>query len=235
MSSNLNNATGVVICVLILSFLIFPVQADTESASSDTGPTLMLDYGAGKFEAYSAKDFMYFVPLVSPTPVDSIASPGNTQTAKITSAKEEKNGDSFKASYGFQMRGKGFHRNNYEPTAMIEKYWKIRKEKTLENMLDFIVLEGKGDGRIDVSGKIVKGEPVINEVKLNFNVSGGKSPVRIGIYSVKRVKDKFDYEKRYNETIVRVDTLSFTRHNSKGYPKMKVSVGSLVKAEEKEG
>ena len=48
-------------------------------------------------------------------------------------------------------------------------------------------------------------------------------------------KGKFDYAKRYDQTVVRVNTLTFTRNDSKKYPKMKVSVASMVKAKEKEG
>ena len=107
MGRKANNFAGIVVFVFLLGFLVFPAQAQTESVSSETGPTLMMDYGAGKFKANSVTDFMYFVPLVSATPVDSKLSKNNTQTSAITSAKEEKKDSTFKGSYGFRMEGKG--------------------------------------------------------------------------------------------------------------------------------
>ncbi len=235
MNNKLNKATGIVICILLFTISVLPLHADTKSALPETGPTLMLDYGLGKLNANAAVDLMYFVPLISLTLVDSEMSPVNTQTVVVLSGKVKRNGNSFKASYEFQMKGKGFHRNNYEPNSMIKTYSKIRKQKTLKNMLEYIILEGQGYGRIDVTGKTENGKEIINEVIVHFNARGGKSPVRIGIYTVKSVKGKFDYEKRYGKMIVRVNTLSFKKTDSEKYPKMRVSVGSLVKANEREG
>ena len=53
------------------------------------------------------------------------------------------------------------------------------------------------------------------------------------MYSVKKSDDKFDYDDRFDETIVRVNTLIFKR--SKNTAKMQVVVASIAGSDEKEG
>ena len=64
----------------------------TDPIARHTGPTIGLDYGAGYTEN-TIDEFMYFIPLVSPTPVESRLSMGNKQTARITSFKTESTED----------------------------------------------------------------------------------------------------------------------------------------------
>jgi hypothetical protein len=116
---------------------------------------------------------------------------------------------------------------------MIDKYSKIRKGRNLTNMLDYIVVEGEGYGSIEVSGNIVNGAEVVDDVKIHFNGRGCKSTVRIGLYSIKPVNGKFDYANRYNEMIVRVNTLAFKRSGEDA--KMEVVVASITGAGKREG
>ena len=207
-----------------------PPQPD---APSEQGPTIVLDYESGKGSANSAEDFMYFVPVVSPTLIECQTSKANTQTARLISFRKELTDDGFFAGCEFEMRGKGYHRNRYVPASMIDKYSKLQKGSTLKHMLDYIVVEGEGYGSIEVSGKIVNGAEVVEDVKIHFNGRGCKSPIRIGLYNVKRVDGKFDYDDRCNEMIVRINTLEFKRSGEDA--KMGVVVASITNAMKKEG
>ncbi len=115
---------------------------------------------------------------------------------------------------------------------MIDRYSKSKKGKTLKSMLDYIVVEGEGYGCIEVSGNIVNGAEVVDDVKIHFNGRGCKSPVRIEIYDVKRINGKFDYADRCNKIVVRVNTLKFKRSDK--VAKMGVAVASITKATGKE-
>lgn len=222
-----------VLCVFLFACCFFIAPCAAEDTPDETGPTIRLDYGADKLKPNPADNWMYFVPIVSPTPIDSKTSKGNTQTAQIISFERKKKGKNFTVLCDFQMKGKGDHKNTFEPVAMIDNYAKIRKTKTLNSMLDYIVLNGTGYGTIEVTGRIEDGAEVVKEVKIHFNRRGQKSPVRIGIYNVKSKKGKFDYADRYSEMVARVNTLTFKKTDKN--PKMYVSVASIVKAKGKEG
>ncbi len=223
--------------IVVIVFIASPVFGETATARADspneTGPTIVLDYGSGKGRANTAADFMYFVPVVSLTLIECQTSKANTQTARLISFRKELADDGFSARCDFEMKGKGYHRNRYLPSSMIDKYSKIQKGKTLKSMLDYIVVEGEGYGSIEVSGNIVNGTEVVNNIEIHFNRRGCKSPVCIGLYDVKRVNGKFDYADRCNEMIVRVNTLVFKRSDEGA--KMGVVVASITKARKKEG
>ncbi len=223
--------------IAVILFVITPFLAAAATAQADSpnedGPTIVLDYGSGKGRANSAAEFMYFVPVVSPTLIECLTSSANTQTARLISFRKELADDAFFVRCEFEMKGAGYHKNRYLPAPMIDKYSKIRKGKTLKNMLDYIVVEGEGYGSIEVSGNIVNGEEVVDEVKIHFNGRGCKSPVRIEMYDVKRINGKFDYADRYNEMIVRINTLAFKRSDEGA--KMGVVVASIARPAKKEG
>ena len=223
--------------IAVILFMMNPFLGATATARADSpneeGPTIVLDYEGGKGRANTAADFMYFVPVVSPTLIECQTSNANTQTARLISFRKKLTDDGFFVWCEFEMRGKGYHKNRYLPPSMIDKYSKIQKGKTLKNMLDYIVVEGEGYGSIEVSGNIVNGAELVDDVKIHFNCRGCKSPVRIGLYDVKRVNGKFDYDDRYNEIVVRVNTLVFKRSDEGA--KMGVVVASITKDTKKEG
>ena len=223
--------------IAVILFIMAPFLRATATTAADSpnekGPTIVLDYGSGKGRANSAADFMYFVPIVSPTLIEYQTSSANTQTARLISFRKELTDDDFSVRCEFEMKGKGYHRNRYLPPSMIGKYSKMQKGKTLKSMLDYIVVEGEGYGSIEVSGKIINGAEVVDDVKVHFNKRGCKSPIRIGLYDVKRTNGKFDYAGRCNEMIVRVNTLVFKRSDNRA--KMGVVVASITKAAKKEG
>ncbi len=224
---------GITVIVFIMSPVSGSIAAPQEDVANETGPTIVLDYGNTKGRANSARDFMYFVPIVSPTLIECQTSRANTQTARLISFRKELVDDGFLVQCEFEMKGKGYHKNRYLPASMIDKYSVNCKGKTLKNMLDYIVVEGGGYGSIEVSGNIVNGTEVVNDVKIHFNGRGCKSPVRIGLYNVKRANGKFDYADRCHEMIVRVNTLAFKRSDEDA--KMGVVVASITKARKKEG
>ena len=223
--------------ITVILFMMSPFSGATATARTDSpnqkGPTIVLDYGSGKGRANSAAEFMYFVPVVSPTLIECQTSKANTQTARLISFRKKLVDDGFSAQCDFEMKGKGYHKNRYLPSSMIDKYSKVQKGETLKNMLDYIVVEGEGYGSIEVSGNIVNGAEVVDDVKVHFSGRGCKSPVRIGLYNVKRANGKFDYADRCNEVIVRVNTLVFKRSDEGA--KMGVVVASITKATKKEG
>src|SRR5215469_11921209 len=81
-----------------------PTDAATNSA---TGPTIRLDYGRDQSPGNSITSFMYFVPLISPEPVSSSTSPGNTQAARVLSARRKSTLHSFVVTCEFEFTGNG--------------------------------------------------------------------------------------------------------------------------------
>ena len=114
---------------------------------------------------------------------------------------------------------------------MIERNIKPEKKgKPLKNILDYIKFEGAGLGYIEATGKIVKGEEVVTEVKVHFNAKGKRSPVTAGIYSVMPHDGKSE---KYDRLVARVNTLTFSRTGEK--PKMAMQLGSVYSYQGKEG
>jgi hypothetical protein len=224
--------SAIVCTVLAVVGLGVCAAGTPEKGGDKTGPTILMDYGSSEARANSAEDFMYFVPLVSMTPIWSETSKPNSQRARLTSFAKTVEDGAFVVSCEFEMTGKGLYRSTFEPVAMIETYAKIRKTETLTSMLDYIKLDAEGKGSIEVSGRIVSGKEVVDDVKVHFN-RGNKSPVRIEIYSVQKTAGKFDYAKRYNRLVARVNSLSFRRTDRK--PAMYVTVASITKAGKNEG
>src|ERR1035438_3942931 len=72
--------------LLALKVAVLDGQAAEASATSGShGPTIRLDYAAGRSNGSPVASFMYFVPLISPEPVASITSPGSTQSVQLFS------------------------------------------------------------------------------------------------------------------------------------------------------
>jgi hypothetical protein len=65
-------------------------------------------------------------------------------------------------------------------------------------------------------------------VDVHFSKRWKKSPVTIGLHSVKPENGQYKYENRYNEIVARVATLTFKK--SDGEPRMDIEVVSVNKA-----
>jgi hypothetical protein len=108
----------------------------------------------------------------------------------------------------------------------------LKEGEPLTNVLDYIKFEGDGVGLIEVKGTISGSKQTVTEVDICFDARSQKSPVTIGLYSVKPQGGQYKYENRYNGLIARVDTLTFRRSGTK--PKMGILIASLHRNTEDE-
>ncbi len=159
-----------------------------------TGPTIFLDYGQGKPALNPVDNFMYFVPLISRTLVETKKNSGNSQQSRVISYKKFVDSATFRVCCEFEMNGNGFYTTFFEPNAMIKDYRQYTKKgKDLKHMLDFIKFEGQCFGVIEIKGKLSQAAETIEEVKIHFNHKNHKSPVTIGIYGVRYVNGDYQY------------------------------------------
>jgi hypothetical protein len=193
------------------------------------GPTIALSYNSSTPAKNPAASFMYFIPLIAPTLVEREISPNNQQQAWIVSYEKKVTSESFYVNCEIEMRGKGFFNNVLDAQGVMAMYLpELKKGAPLTNGLDYIKFEGEGMGRIEVTGTIDGNTETVTQVDLCFNIKGQKSPVTIGLYSIKPEKGQYKYENKYNEVIARVATLTFKKCD--GEPKMGIEVVSVNKA-----
>ena len=192
--------------------------------TASSGPTVILK--CDKVLKNSTPDFMYFVPLISPTLVYSKTSEGNGQKSGLISSQRKSTPKSFYFSGEFQMQGSGFHKNEFDSNGMIARnIGGLKKGEALKNILGYIKFEGEGYGRIEIKGKIEGKKATATEVKVHFNGRGKNSPVTVGIYSVKPVNGEYKYANQYNAIVARVNTLTFDKSTDK--PLMDIVVSSV--------
>jgi hypothetical protein len=203
--------------------------ADVNDAN---GPTVALSYSSRTFKINPISSFMYFIPLISPTFVDRETSANNEQQVGIVSYERNVTSKSFYVTCEFEILGKGFHKNTFDPVGMIAKHaGGLAEGESLTNTLDYIKFEGEGFGRIEAKGTMTGSIPTVTEVDLYFNARDQKSPVTIGLYDVKPQNGQYKYENRYNEIIARVDTLIFKKSEN---PRMGIEMASIHKKTEDE-
>jgi hypothetical protein len=194
-------------------------------STASSGPTVILKCDKEVLEN-STPDFMYFVPLISPTLVYSETSKGNGQKSGLISCVRKSTSKSFYVSGEFQMQGSGFHKNEFDSAGMIARnIGGLKQGKPLQNILGYIKFEGEGYGWIEIKGKIEGKKATATEVKVHFNGKGKNSPVTVGIYSVKPVNGEYKYSNRYNTMVARVNTLTFDKSTDK--PRMGIAISSL--------
>jgi len=203
-----------------MDLLIAPVPAD--------GPTVLLDCNSIGNLRNSTPDFMYFVPLISPVKVTTETSANNAQRSGLISCFRQSTEESFYVSCEFEMRGTGSHKTIFDSVGMIARNTpNIEPGDNLKNILGYIKFDGEGFGWIEMQGKISNGKPSVTQVHVHFNGREGKSPVTVGLYSVKSVNGKYEYANRYNQIVARVDQLIFTE--STACPKMGIEISSLYR------
>jgi hypothetical protein len=195
----------------------------TSGSTASSGPTVILK--SEKALKNPTPDFMYFVPLISPTLVYSETSKGNGQKSGLISGTRKSTSNSFSASGEFQMQGSGFHKNKFDSAGMIARNTKGLKGKPLKNILGYIKFEGEGYGWIEIKGKLNGKKATATEVKVHFNGKGKDSPVTVGLYSVKPVNGEYKYENKYDEIVARVNTLTFNK--STNNPMMGIIVSAV--------
>jgi len=225
---------GIGICVDPNSRISSRGAEPPADSNGSNGPVVMLSYNGLKPMKTPTASFMYFIPLVSPTRVSTEISPNNRQRVMFISYEKSVVLDSFIASCEFEMQGSGFFMDIFDSNEVMATFGEeIKKNAPAKNVLDYIRLEGEGFGRIDVKGTIADSNVTVTQVDLCFNIRGQKSPVTIGLYSVKPEKGQYKYENKYNEIIARVATLTFKKCQDE--PRMEVTVVSVNRATKPNG
>ncbi len=216
------------IMLMLLTAGLCKAQIQQNPLLRESGPTLELDYGIGCSEN-PIDHFMYFIQLISPVLVDPQLSINNTQNVRITSFNQDFQKNRFHVLCELEIIGTGYFLNKYDFESMIENCTKNKKVKILKNVIDFIKIQGHGKGWIEVTGKIINGENVIDEIEIKFD-ENSNDILSIGTYDIKYVGDKYDYANRFNQTVVYVDTLYFKRSNKT--PRMEITVSYILKETE---
>ena len=203
-------------------------------ANDSSGPTVLLSYSKETFKENPISSFMYFVPPISLTRVDRQTSANNEQQIGIISYKRKGTSKSFSVTCEFEILGKGFQKNTFDPVGMMAIFIDELKEgELLTNMLDYIQFEGEGFGRIEVKGTNTGSTQTVTEMNMQFNAKGRKSPVTIGLYDVEPRDGQYKYENRSNQTVARVNTLIFKK--SEKNPRMGIKVASISKSPDSDG
>jgi len=198
------------------------------------GPTVELSYGKGEEKINSTPNFMYFVPLISPTLVDSQTSKDNGQLSTVISRKVNIRGNNFNIECEFQMWGKGTYQNTFDSRQMIKRNMgKLDGKKPLKHVLNYIKFDGQGYGIISAEGQIIDSKPVITKVVVDFSSRKDKSPVTIGLYSVNPVDGEYKYENNFGKIVARINTLTFVR--TEETPMMALKVASIANNEASNG
>jgi hypothetical protein len=166
---------------------------------------------------------MYFVPLISPEPVSSSTSPGNTQAARVLSTRRKSTGHSFVVTCEFEFTGNGSQQSIVDLTPTIRRHTRqLSTGGSTGRQLSSITVYGSGSGTVEVEGTVSDNVETVHEVRLRFNARGKSSPVCIELCEIRYRDGEFQ---RCNEIVARVNTLTFRR--GPGPPKMEVTVASV--------
>jgi hypothetical protein len=221
--------------LLLLLTTSINCYASENLSEKNSGPTVYLDYSFSEEKTNSVQDFMYFVPTISPTPVDSISSPENNQTTKMLSIEKSSDDKSFEALVKFSIQGEGLHVNNYEKRPMIlDNLPYVEKGKPLKNLLEYIKFEGDGYASVHVRGTIEDSKEIVQQVDVNFKAGKIKSPVTISLYTVEPVDDIYTHVNCGNRITARVNSLTFKRTTEDEQARMALKIHSLFSANKKE-
>ena len=188
-----------------------------------TGPTVRLDYGRDPSLANPVAAFMYFVALISPEPVSTVTSAGNTQTARVLSARRKSSTGSFVVTCEFEFTGTGSQQSIFDLAPAIRRHERqLKASGSTGRQLSSITVDGAGQGTIEIEGAVSNSVDIVSEVRLRFNARGKRSPVSIGLCEIRNQQGEL---RRLNELIARVNSLTFRR--KPGPPKMDVTVASV--------
>ncbi|MFW6163601.1 MAG: hypothetical protein ACODAJ_12590 [Planctomycetota bacterium] len=196
------------------------------STGDRQGPTIRLSYGGDGTPPNPMADFTYFVPLISPEPVDLAASPGNTQAVRVLSMHGDWDATSFCTRCDFEIVGRGCQRYTFDHAPRIRRSHALRREGgTLPRLLHFIHFEDGGRGCVETRGRVEGQVATVTEVVLRFGLDG-PSPVTVSIHDLRREGDNVVPR---NAIVARVDALIFRRSDDP--PRMGVTLGSVKPAD----
>ena len=227
----------IIIAGLVLQTGLLAKTVENDSYSQlMTGPTLQLNYDS-KTKQNPVYNFMYFIPLTSPTSVSVEMAEGTTFTAHLTSWEKKQVKNTVFVECDFKVVGKGAYSVIYDPNEMIGT--KInRKEydkgdKKIDTLLEWIRLDGPCLGHVKAVGTVDGDNVQMDSILVSFNRDGTKSPVQVSIYDILRKDNTFEYENRSNCQVARINTIKFQRTEKS--PEMSVEIASLTKGKGKEG
>lgn len=210
--------------------ILIPTEYGTPAGA---GPTIFLDYNFAKknIRMNPVYAFMYFVPLISPTLVESKISKDNKQFVQLTSYDKKVNSHSFSVVCKFKINGKGIQKTVFDPETMIKYNTKrFNGKKKMKYLLGYIQFRDGGIGSVNIKGKIKDSVATVTSVNVLFNAGGKRSPVTVGLYNVKAVDGQYKYENKCDEIVTRVNTLGFKKNGKE--PKMTIKLASI---DDKEG
>jgi hypothetical protein len=195
------------------------------AVTDSNGPTVLLGYSKTEHKNNPIASFMYFVPLIAVSPVDRHTSVNNNQQMRIISYEKTSDSKSFSLVCEFRIFGTGYHKNVFDPAGMIASRPETTKRgQTLTKMLDYIMLEGEGLGRIEINGIMQGSTQTVTEVSIQFSARGHKSPVTVGLYDVEPVNGKYDHANRSHQIVARVNGLAFKKNTD---PLMGMTLASI--------
>lgn len=221
-------------CLLLIIVGIGAAEETTSPPAPATGPTLQLDYTPEQLEN-PVDAFMYFVPLISLTAVSTEMDPDTTFSSGVINRQHRMlRRNRFVLTCDFEITGSGMYRVVYDPDEMIEQAsGKETDKRVLTNLLNWIRFDGPCQGRIEANGTMRDGTAEVDTVTVSFNRNSRQSPVTIAIYDVPRIDGGYHFADRRNDTIARVNTLTFERGGDS--PKMDVELASVHGQDSSEG
>lgn len=214
----------------------FAAVKTPSGVSGKTGPTLKLAYNHDENSYNRVDEFMYFVPLTSPTSIITAIQSNTTLNATVTSWEtEQTNGEAF-VKCDFKISGEGAYTAFYDPNEMIRDCQKAEKSnpKQITELLEWIRVSGSCLGHIEGKGKVIGGTIKMEYIEVQFNDEDLVSPVEVGIYDVRRVHGAYLFKNRTNCRVARINSLKF-KQCTDGSPRMSVELASIKKVDEGEG
>jgi hypothetical protein len=228
----------IIITGLCLQSGLYAEAAQNEAGSQQfmTGPTLQLNYDSNT-KINPVYNFMYFIPLTSPTSVSVEMAEGTTFTAHLTSWKKKQSKNTVFVECDFKVVGEGAYSVIYDPNEMIGTKINCKdydeNDKKISTLLEWIRLDGPCLGHVKAVG-VIDGDNVrMDSIDVSFNRDGTKSPVQVSLYDIVRKDNKFTLDNRVNGQVARINTIKFQR--TQDSPEMSVEIASLTKNQGKEG
>jgi hypothetical protein len=208
--------------ILLVAMLSGAVAVGAVAVETN-GPTIPLLAPVKGEAGRPVADFMYFVPLISPVPVASLVSPGNSQVMRVLSTKRSNSGTAFTATCELEVEGDGKQQSLFDVKSTAHRHEKqLEDGQTLPHQLKAIDVRGAGVFLVEVEGQSQNNVLTVTEVRLHFNAHGHVSPVWINLCDIVSVGGNYTST---NEKVARVNTLTFQRRA--GPPMMKVGISSV--------
>jgi len=157
------------------------VDGRTSAPRPEMGPTLSLSPWRQGAAGIPAREFLYFIPLISPEPVEYHASSTNSQQARLVSIERTPTSNGgFTLCCFFELVGSGFSEHDIDHGDIVRRSAeRLRAGGRLSHVLGSIRLQGEGKAVLRAEGRFENGTPVVQTVAMAFSGADGTSPVHI--------------------------------------------------------